>query len=473
MIWLILILGFTLRLIAIDQSFWLDEAINVLAIKNLTLPELITKYALSDFHPPGYFVILWLWSKLFGYSEIAARIPSVIFAVFSIYLVYLLVKKISSQRSALVTSSILAINPLHIYYSQEARMYIFAIFAVVLNYYFFVNLFQRKRSFLGLLLSNILVFSSDYLAYFTFPAQFITLLLLKSKTNIKKWLASLIPSVILLSFWLPYFIKQINTGLNTASNIPGWKEVVGSTGLKPLLLTYVKFIIGRISYPDKIIYYSLFLPIGTLFLFLLIRGITKVSLLERKVFLSWLFIPIILGLGISFVVPIFSYFRILFVLPIFIYFVTVGVLTWDKKLVKLLLAIVITVELLCSFVYLFNPNFHRENWRGLVDFLQKQPRSSKIVFESTGSFAPFEYYSQGQIQVIPGLNKIPAFTKEDVNDLIRLKNDNAVYLVDYLVEITDPNRLVAKQLARLGFTQKEIYNFTGVGFVYKYESANK
>lgn len=473
MIWLILILGLVLRLIAINQSFWLDEAINVLAAKDHSLWEMVTRYVQADFHPPGYFVILWLWSKLFGYSEIAARIPSVIFAVSSVYLVYFLVKRISSQRFALVTSLILAINPLHIYYSQEARMYMFAIFAVVLNYYFFVNLLQGKRSFLGLLLSNILVFGSDYLAYFTFPAQFITLLLLKSKTNIKKWLVSLIPSVILLSFWLPYFIKQINIGLNTASNIPGWKEVVGSTGLKPLLLTYVKFIIGRISYPDKIVYYSLFLPIGTLFLFLLIRGITKASLLEKKVFLSWLFIPIILGLGVSFVIPIFSYFRILFVLPAFIYFVTVGVLTLDKQLVKLLLAIVITVELFCSFIYLFNPNFHRENWRGLVDFLQQQPRSSKIIFESTGGFAPFDYYANGTEGFQAGLNKIPASTKEDVSDLSGLKNNNAVYLIDYLVEITDPNRLVAQQLARLGFIQKGIYNFTGVGFVYKYERVNK
>src|SRR3989338_7517756 len=136
MIWVILVLGTILRLISLNQSLWLDEAINVMAANSYSFFEMITQYAIADFHPPGWFIILWLWGKLFGYSEIAVRLPSVIFGVLTIYSVYLIGKKIVSQNLGLIAALLFAINPLHIYYSQEARIYAFATLAVSINFFF-------------------------------------------------------------------------------------------------------------------------------------------------------------------------------------------------------------------------------------------------------------------------------------------------------------------------------------------------
>ena len=88
----ILLIAFILRVINLNQSLWLDEAINVLATQNFSFLGIITEYAKADFHPPGWFIILWFWGKLFGYSEIAVRIPSVIFGVITIYITYLIGK---------------------------------------------------------------------------------------------------------------------------------------------------------------------------------------------------------------------------------------------------------------------------------------------------------------------------------------------------------------------------------------------
>ena len=79
MIWVILLLGLILRTVSLNQSLWLDEAINTLAVRDYSLIDLVAQYAKADFHPPGWFIILWFWTKLFGYSEIAVRIPSIIF----------------------------------------------------------------------------------------------------------------------------------------------------------------------------------------------------------------------------------------------------------------------------------------------------------------------------------------------------------------------------------------------------------
>src|SRR3989344_3043650 len=123
MIWAILIGGLLLRSFSLNQSLWLDEAINVLATQNFSLIGMITEYAKGDFHPPLFFIIIWVWNKLFGTGEIFIRLPSVIFGVLTIFFTFQIGKKIHSKALGLLSSFLLAINPLHIYYSQEARMY--------------------------------------------------------------------------------------------------------------------------------------------------------------------------------------------------------------------------------------------------------------------------------------------------------------------------------------------------------------
>ena len=138
----ILLLGFILRLVSLNQSLWLDEAITVLAVKNHSFLQIITQYIGGDFHPPGFYLLLNLWTKIFGYSEVSARFPSVLFGVATIWIVYLLTKKLFSEKVGLLAAFLLAINPLHIYYSQEARMYAFAAFAVSLSFLFFIKLIK-------------------------------------------------------------------------------------------------------------------------------------------------------------------------------------------------------------------------------------------------------------------------------------------------------------------------------------------
>src|SRR5437868_983151 len=112
MIWVILAVATLLRSISLNQSLWLDEGINVLATTQFSFLGMITEYAKADFHPPLFFMILWPWTKIFGISEIAVMIPYVILRVITIYITYLIGKKIHSQRLGLIAGFLLAINPL-------------------------------------------------------------------------------------------------------------------------------------------------------------------------------------------------------------------------------------------------------------------------------------------------------------------------------------------------------------------------
>ncbi len=115
--------GLALRVFHIGlQPLWADEGYS-LFFATRDLPTLLDRTAL-DIHPPLYYVALQAWMALFGKTDIAARMLSVLIGVATIPLLYLLVKRLfGNARLALVTAALLAASPFHIYYSQEIRMY--------------------------------------------------------------------------------------------------------------------------------------------------------------------------------------------------------------------------------------------------------------------------------------------------------------------------------------------------------------
>lgn len=468
MIWYILTLGLILRLISLNQSLWLDEAINVMATQHFSFIGMITQYAVADFHPPGFFIILWPWVKLFGTGEVAVRIPSVIFGIITIYLVYLLGKKIYSKYLGLIAALLLAVNPLHIYYSQEARMYSLAALAVILSVYLWTKVLKEEKvNMLFIIASNLLVFSSDYVAYLIFPAQFIYLIIFK-REKVMMWLKLLLASLLIGSWWLPIFFKQLSTGSIAAANLPTWKFVVGGFDIKSVPLTFIKFIIGRISLADKFIYYSLLVPVCILFLFLILRSLRFAKDIIY-LFIIWLVVPIILATLVSFILPIYSYFRLIFTLPAFLLLIALGIISFKSKLRYLFLSVVFLILFFSSVVYLFNNTYQREDWKGLVSFFRTIDPKDQILFESSGTLPPFDYYAKGELNAKGALKDFPAKTDADLIDLNSdLRNVKNVFLVNYLIDISDSGRLVAKKLDQLGYVQSEILNFNGVGFVYHY-----
>lgn len=470
MILTILAIGLVLRLISLNQSLWLDEAINVLAAKNYSLIGMVTEYAKADFHPPGWFTILWIWGKFFGYSEISVRLPSVIFGVLTIYITYLIGKKLVSKNLGLLTALLLSINPLHIYYSQEARMYALVTLVVAVNVLLLIKIIKgEKVNLIFLIVSNLGILLSDYIAYFIFPAQLVFLYLLKKNEIFKKWLVALVSALVFGLVWLPVFLAQLDAGTTVSSRLPTWKFIVGAFDFKTIPLTFIKFIIGRISLADKMLYATLILPAVGLFAYLLWKGAKFLSNLPRNLNLTWVIVPVLLAATASIFIPVYSYFRVLFIIPGFVILIANGILSFKNNLKYVFLAIVVVIQVFCALVYLLNPNYQREDWKGLVSFF-KGIQPSIILFESSGILPPFDYYAKDTLNATGALRDFPANDKNSVADLESLlKNKRGVYLVDYLVQITDPQRLVARELTNLGYKEKETKNFNGVGFVYHYE----
>jgi hypothetical protein len=119
---LIFLLAAGLRFAQLDaQSFWNDEG-NTARLVERTIP-LIIEGAAGDIHPPGYYLILHGWRALVGETEYALRAYSALCGILTVAVIAAVGRRIGGWSTALGAALLLAVHPLAIYYSQEARMY--------------------------------------------------------------------------------------------------------------------------------------------------------------------------------------------------------------------------------------------------------------------------------------------------------------------------------------------------------------
>ncbi|MBI2012386.1 hypothetical protein HYS90_00480, partial [Candidatus Curtissbacteria bacterium] len=240
--------------------------------------------------------------------------------------------------------------------------------------------------------------------------------------------------------------------------------------LKNLTITFVKFVIGRISHDNNLIYALLFAPVGLYTLFLISLSFFRLS--PKRAFLwFWFLGPIFLAFGIAFFVPVFAYFRFIFVLPAFYLILASGVITVNWVFInRLLLALILMVNLGSTAIYFTNPKFQRENWKEATAFiLQNATPKTVVLFESTYSMAPFDYYAKGKIEGQGALGNSdldPVKVSENVKRLTA--GSDKVYLFQYLSEITDPQGLVFEKLTKLGFSNVATRDFENIGFLYEF-----
>lgn len=86
----------------------------------LTLSRTVTN-SLWEPHPPGWYVAMWFWVKAFGVSLFAIRLPSVLFGLGCVLLVYRLAVQEGSRARGLIAAAFLAFHGHQIYWAQIAR----------------------------------------------------------------------------------------------------------------------------------------------------------------------------------------------------------------------------------------------------------------------------------------------------------------------------------------------------------------
>lgn len=397
----LIIVSLLLRLISLNQSLWLDEAISANVAKNYSYSEIVTKFSPSDFHPPLFYLTLKSWTSIFGFSEIGLRSMSVAFALLTIILVYL--------YFGFWPSLLLSLNPLYLYYSQEARMY-----SMVTFFVFFAFLAFRKNKPLIYYIFTFLSLFTFYGSIFFFASVSLYFLI---KKDYKKFIIySLAPTIALL-FLSPLLIIQYQNSQEMLKTVLNWSLVLGPANLKNLILIPIKFTLGRISFYPKIIYYLIsFVLVVPLWIIIFFKSIklTKVS------FVFWS--TLVIGFVFSLFTPMFQYFRFLYLIPL------MSVIISKNRIYCIIFA-------LFSGIYLFMPQFHREDWKSLSSSLP----DTIYMIPSAGD--PVRYYN----------------SKINIKDLNVIPIEKTITVLPYVTQIHGLN--YQDNLSKLGYKKISTNNY--------------
>jgi mannosyltransferase len=125
------------------KSFWIDEGASV-AIARMDWHNFLRLLWRREANMTLYYVLLRGWIHLGG-SEAFIRALSVVFALLTIPVLYLLGKRLFGRRAAMAACVLLAVNAFHIRYSQEARAYTLVVLLVTLASLCFVEAIQRPE----------------------------------------------------------------------------------------------------------------------------------------------------------------------------------------------------------------------------------------------------------------------------------------------------------------------------------------
>jgi mannosyltransferase len=159
----ILLLGYGLRLYRLgDQNIWWDEGHAVWSARH-SMRE-VTDITAHDVHPPLYLWMLHGWMQLVGESEFALRYLSLIGGLLTVALTYVVARRLTGRRPALLATLLIAAARFHIWWSQEARMYIWAAFLALLSIYFFTRVRQHRLAWWAYVISSAAAIYTLYLA---------------------------------------------------------------------------------------------------------------------------------------------------------------------------------------------------------------------------------------------------------------------------------------------------------------------
>ncbi len=316
---LILILGLVLRLLDINKtSFWYDEAFTGDILK-LSWKEMFAVIAADKVHPPLFYILIRLWSVIFGITQFSLRSFSVFCGLGTIGLAYIVGKEFFNKNKfpilGIVLAFVIAISPFFVTYSVEARAYSFLAFLALGLAYTVVKFLDsviRKEKIKYLILAivlSIILCCTHYLQIVyviaVLCAGIIYKLVFTEKSLNKKWLLaslSVAVAIVLVLIFVP--VKQFveRMGISGMWWIPDikWYELVRV--YYSYFLGVVRYAVGVPPVRDLIVSIPTLLFGGIMFgihllgyIYILVSK--KIEREEKRKITFFFFLPIITFIG--------------------------------------------------------------------------------------------------------------------------------------------------------------------------------
>ncbi len=399
------------------ESFWFDEAYSVWVARHSVGWHI--ELSTQRIFPPLYYLLLHFWLRL-GSSEFAVRSLSVLIGLASIGAAYGLARGLFDRRVGLLSALLLAVSPLHIWYSQEARMYIL-VAALGLCSAYFMLLALRGGKFwhwVAYVLITAMLMNAHYFAIFLVPFQnaYALYMLLRrqvDRTALWCWVASQLSVAVLSVIGL--------AGIFSAESGYWWGLLDtwhGAPGIADLLGLMFEFSMGMFV-QGRLIYWGTLSAFGSCILWGLLsaigvragaprRGIATVH--DRRDIDSIVFVLLYLlvPLGTVFLLSQFRSFWVLRYifpfLPPFCILVAYGLSRMQLKLLWMMVGLMVLANLWAvADIY---RDEQKENWRAAVQHMSAHEEAGDVILlVDEDIWLPFEHYYRGSTRRV-GISRV-------------------------------------------------------------------
>lgn len=357
-----------------------------------------------DIHPPLYYAILQAWLSAFGANSLTLRLLSVVVGVAAIPLMYVVAGELFNRPVALVSAYLLALSPLHIFYSQEVRMYglvtLLALASVALQLKILManaptNSGPSPRAaalFVSYVLVTALALYTQYFAAFLVAAEIAVVAYLKYRAHwqikLRSWILAWFAIGLVYLPWLIYAGPRLYSYVTSKVGIEQYSRL---DPLTYLVQHFTAFSTGHVTEWTWIASGSiLFLGLGILG-FLAGRrwhsgeGNSQL-VVHNSLAAIYLFFPLTLGFLVNLVYtfhPIRYERLLLFAVPFFLIYVACGIVAlFDRErslgiLAAAALAILCAISLIDFYTV---PRYPDEDYRPLIQEMQNFAAPNDLVY---------------------------------------------------------------------------------------------
>ncbi len=452
---IITLIGASLRIANLGkQSIWLDEARSFFRAQK-SIQQLWFGQR-NESNPPLYDIIFHYYLKLFSKNnEFQIRFFSAILGILIIPLSFMVGSYMFNQKVGVLFSSLIAISPYHIYYSQDAKMYSFLSLLSLSSFFiYFLSLEKGKRIYwIFFTFINILLIYCHNYGFLLFLAQIFIFVLfyIKYKNNLFNFLLS--SAVIFICFLprLSCIFWQKYMDYNPWIKSPTLNDILVSFKYFSLLCWHMQ------ETPSVKLSLLIGLPVFTFLFATAIFSWDKDGQMRGKIIryshkltfiLAYLFIPIVIAFLISLKKPIYVPGRYdMSVFPAFSLIISLGIYKIEKPIWR---NYIIAVILVAISINLYNYYFvyEKSNDRRVANYIQSRMNNEDVWIFTDLTLYPFRYYSNNypyqnvfsfpitDLGFLPrkALTSEEKYVKGDINKLINkikpfIKKDSIIRVI--------------------------------------------
>jgi mannosyltransferase len=226
------------------QSLWGDEGYTA-ALARKSFTGALDQIPHTESTPPFYYLLIWAWTKAFGTSAVGLRSLSAVLGTLTVPVTYAAGAAIASRRVALIGAALVAVSPLLVWYSQEARAYALLALLGAVGFWCFARALEssERRWLLGWAIASALAIATHYFAIFTVAAE-AAWLLWRGGRRARIALSTAIPAAVAVAL-IPLLLYQRAHVPRPWTDIYTVKDQVLTTGEEFLVGHTFNYVIHR------------------------------------------------------------------------------------------------------------------------------------------------------------------------------------------------------------------------------------